>query len=80
MVLWVDGRTFKIFRIFLLLLLIVVVGWEVLEYLVQDLFGVEILAQPEDSYLDILMGILGGFFGYFTFLKRIKKENNRILI
>lgn len=79
-VLLTDGRTFKIFRIFFLLLLIVVIGWEVLEYLVQDLFGVEILAQPNDSYLDIVMGVIGGFVGYFTFLRRIKKENSRILI
>lgn len=56
-----------------LLFLLIAVAWEVMEFSVQGIFGVDnLLATPLDSLEDLLTGTLGSFVGVTYFLNKVR--------
>lgn len=74
-ILWIEsGNTSKLFRVLLLMVIVIALLWEIVEFLVQDIFGVTVLANIPDSMSDLLFGALGGIFGYLYLIRKYKKE------
>lgn len=74
-ILWIEsGNTGRVFRVLLLMVIIIALLWEIVEFLVQDIFGVTVLANIPDSMSDLLFGILGGAVGYLYLIRKYKKE------
>lgn len=77
-VLWIEsGDKAKFARVLLLLVLVIALLWEVLEYVVQAFFDVQILATLPDSLSDIVMGFLGGILGVLYLLQKYKNERKK---
>lgn len=67
--------TFKTIVTTLLFVLILGIGWEFFEYLVQAIIKGPQLANVGDSIKDVLMDIIGGNIGYIFVLRQIKRYN-----
>ncbi|MDQ5883339.1 MAG: hypothetical protein QG654_252 [Patescibacteria group bacterium] len=77
-VLWIEeGNTAKAFRVVLLMVVVIALLWEIMEFLVQDFFGVTVLANIPDSFSDLAFGALGGIIGFMYLLRKYKKERNK---
>lgn len=59
----------------LLFALIIGLGWEVFEYIVQTIIKGQQLANIPDSIKDMVMDLLGGLFTSFFVLRSIKRYN-----
>ena len=76
-VVWMEeGKIWRVFRVTLLMVLVIALLWEVMEFVVQDFFDVTILADVPDSISDVLMGLLGAVAGHFYLLRKYKKERS----
>jgi hypothetical protein len=74
-ILWIEsGNTGRVFRVLLLMVIVIALLWEIVEFLVQDIFGVTVLANIPDSMSDLLFGVLGGIVGYIYLIRKYKKE------
>ncbi len=77
-VLWIEeGNTGKAFRVILLLVVVIALLWEIMEFTVQGLFDVKILADIPDSFSDLAFGALGGIVGFMYLLRKYKKERSK---
>lgn len=76
-VLWLEsGNKWKAFRVTVLMVLVIALLWEIMEFSVQGIFRVKVLADVPDSVSDIVMGLLGAVVGYFYILRKYKKERS----
>lgn len=77
-VLWIEeGRTSKAFRVVILMVVIVALLWEIMEFTVQGFFDVKVLASLPDSFSDIAFGTLGGIIGFMYLIRKYKIERNK---
>jgi hypothetical protein len=77
-VLWIEeGNSAKVFRVLLLMVIIIALLWEIMEFTVQGFFDVKILANIPDSFSDLAFGALGGVVGFMYLLRKYKKERNK---
>ncbi|MEZ4103177.1 MAG: hypothetical protein R3B55_01250 [Candidatus Paceibacterota bacterium] len=77
-VLWIEeGKTAKVFRVVLLMVIIIALLWEIMEFTVQGFFDVKILADMPDSLSDLAFGTLGGIIGFMYLIRKYKKERNK---
>ncbi len=76
-VFWIESeKKGKLFRVILLMVLIIALLWEVLEFSVQGYFDVTVLADLPDSLSDVLIGLAGGILGTAFAVTRYKKYRN----
>jgi ABC-type sulfate transport system permease subunit len=76
-VFWIESdKKWKAFRVTMLVVLIIALLWEVMEFSVQGYFKVKVLADVPDSISDVIMGLLGAVFGYFYVLRKYKRERS----
>lgn len=71
-----TDRISKVVRIISMMVLIIALLWEILEFSVQGFFNVTILADVPDSISDVLVGLLGGILGSLFSIMKYKKHNN----
>jgi len=77
-VLWIEaGNPAKVFRVVLLMVIVIALLWEIMEFTVQGFFNVTILADIPDSMSDLLFGIFGGSVGFIYLIRKYKKERNK---
>jgi len=77
-VLWIEeGKTAKVFRVVLLLVIIIALLWEIMEFTVQGFFNVTVLADIPDSLSDLAFGTLGGIVGFMYLIRKYKKERSK---
>lgn len=77
-VLWIEeGNSAKVFRVLLLMVIIIALLWEIMEFTVQGFFDITILANIPDSFSDLAFGALGGVVGFMYLLRKYKKERNK---
>jgi hypothetical protein len=77
-VLWIEeGNSAKVFRVLLLMVIIIALLWEIMEFTIQGFFDVKILANIPDSFSDLAFGALGGVVGFMYLLRKYKKERNK---
>jgi hypothetical protein len=72
-----DGRLWKAFRVTILMVLVIALLWELMEFSVQGLFRVKVLADVPDSISDVALGLVGGVFGHFYILSKYRKERRK---
>ncbi len=72
---FVKKKFWKIVLINSLVFLFVALVWEVMEFSVQDWFGIgHVLAEKKDSVNDLLMGLLGNGVALLYYFSRIRGE------
>lgn len=77
-VLWIEeGNTGKVFRVILLLVVVIALLWEIMEFAVQGFFDVTVLADLPDSFSDLAFGALGGMLGFVYLLRKYKRERSK---
>jgi hypothetical protein len=65
----------EVIVVILLFVLIIGLGWEIFEYLVQTIIKGAQLANFPDSVKDMLMDLLGGILASIFVLRRLKRYN-----
>lgn len=74
-VLWIEeGNKWKVFRVIVLMVLVIALLWEAMEFSVQGFFGVTVLADLPDSVSDVIMGLIGGVVGVQYLFGKYKRE------
>lgn len=72
---WIDaGKKWKPFRVNLLIVLVIALLWEIMEFMVQGFFNTTVLANIPDSFSDIGFGLLGGAVGFIFLFHKYKKR------
>ena len=74
-VLWIEeGKKWRVFRVIVLMVLVIALLWEAMEFSVQGFFGVTVLADIPDSISDVLIGLLGSIVGAQYIFGKYKRE------
>lgn len=72
-----HGNSWKIITLNIIVLLIVAVLWEIMEFSVQHAFNVYgVLATPEDSISDIILGLTGSLVALLYYFMKTNYERN----
>ena len=72
-----DGRIWKVVITNSLVLVVIAVLWEIMEFSVQHAFNIYgVLATPADSVSDLILGLTGSLVALFYYFMKTKYERN----
>ena len=72
---WIEsGNKWRVARVIVLMVLVIALLWEVMEFSVQGFFGVTVLADVPDSISDVIMGLIGSGAGIYYLFDKYKRE------